>query len=91
MTLARDDLPLVLDYVDAWDTAFIWRAKTRDDLENVAHLALYTVAAVAVPRNVPSMAEIAHATTSLYAYVVGSTYRLRVREFIALHAAGDLP
>jgi hypothetical protein len=81
MTLTRDDLPIVLDYVDDWDVSFIWRAKNRADLDDAADGLVYMIGAVATPRNVRSMTEIAHATTSLVAYVIGSTYRLRIREW----------
>ena len=81
MTLSRDDLPLVLNYVDGWDVAEIWRATTRDELAEAADSLVYTIGAVACPRNVRPMTEIAHATTSLFSYVVGSTYRLRATEW----------
>lgn len=88
MSLSARDLEWVLESdLLTGQLGSMWAARDRDELDIVGGYGLGLVGIVARPPNLPYIDAPVHARTALLAYVLGSTYRLRLRELDDLRAA----
>ena len=88
MSLEPYALESALDCVSVAEIQSIWDATTRAELDHAAASALTSVWVWSVPRCSPLPAEWEHARSSLVAYVVSSTLRMRRQELRGLRLGG---